>query len=48
VRHIRPAEKGYAIAVELMEAKEANVDELVRLTNAAAAASRIREPLNIE
>jgi hypothetical protein len=38
VRHIGPAEKGYAIAVELIELKEANVDELVRLTNAAATA----------
>ena len=36
VRHIRPAEKGYAIAVELTGVTEANVDELVRLTNVAA------------
>jgi hypothetical protein len=48
VRHIRPAEKGYAIAVELIEVKEANVDELVRLTNAAATVSRTREPINVE
>jgi len=47
VRHIRPAENGYAIAVELIEVKEANVDELVRLTNAAATASRTREPVRV-
>jgi hypothetical protein len=47
VRHIRPAEKGYAIAIELTGVKEANVDELVRLTNAAAAVSRTREPVNV-
>lgn len=47
VRHIRPAEKGYAIAIELTGVKEANVDELVRLTNAAAAVSRTREPINV-
>ena len=48
VRHIRPAEKGYAIAVELIGVKEAYVDELVRLTNAAATASRMREPARVE
>jgi hypothetical protein len=47
VRHIKPAEKGYAIAIELTEVKEANVDELVRLTNAAATASRMREPARV-
>ena len=47
VRHIRPAEKGYAIAIELTGVKEANVDELVRLTNAAAAVSQTREPVNV-
>lgn len=47
VRHSRPAEKGYAIAVELIGVKEAYVDELVRLTNAAAAVSRMREPATV-
>jgi hypothetical protein len=48
VRHIRPAKKGYAIAIELTGVIEANVDELVRLTNAAATASRMREPARVE
>jgi hypothetical protein len=47
VRHTKPAEKGYVIAVELTGVKEAHVDELVRLTNAAATVSRMREPANV-
>jgi hypothetical protein len=45
VRHIRPEENGYAIAIELVGVEEANIDELVRLTNAAAL--QAREPVKV-
>jgi hypothetical protein len=48
VRHTKPAERGFAIAIELIGVTEANVDELIRLTNAAAAASRVRETVKVE
>jgi hypothetical protein len=45
VRHIRSEEDGYAIAIELVGVEEANIDELVRLTNAAA--SQAKEPVKV-
>jgi len=35
VRHVRPAKKGFSIAVELTGLKDSEVNELIRVTNAA-------------
>jgi hypothetical protein len=47
VRHIKASDNGFVIAVELIEIAEENVDELVRLTNAAAKASKTKEPVKV-
>jgi hypothetical protein len=43
VKHVRTIEGGYSVAVELTGVKEAQVDELIKATNAAMAADKAME-----